>query len=46
MKITAAVITVVTAFASIASAKQSSPSDTYDYVIVGGGVAGIYVYTH
>lgn len=43
MKITAAIVTVVTAFASFASAHQNndfSSTDTYDYVIVGGGVAG------
>lgn len=44
MKITAAIITVVTAFASFASAQQDADTfstDTYDYVIVGGGVAGM-----
>jgi hypothetical protein len=47
MKITAAIITVVTAFASFASAQQdanTSSTDTYDYVIVGGGVAGMYMH--
>lgn len=43
MKITTAIVTVFTVFASFASAQQNSDSssiDTYDYVIVGGGVAG------
>lgn len=48
MKISAAIITVVTAFASFASAQQdtnnTSSTDTYDYVIVGGGVAGMYTH--
>ncbi|KAG2201718.1 hypothetical protein INT46_003110 [Mucor plumbeus] len=44
MKITTAIVTVFTVFASFASAQQNSDSssiDTYDYVIVGGGVAGL-----
>jgi hypothetical protein len=41
MKISAAVITVITAFASFATAQeQTNNTDTYDYVIVGGGVGG------
>ncbi|KAG2210317.1 hypothetical protein INT47_003302 [Mucor saturninus] len=42
MKISTAVITVVAAFASFTNAHSSkSTTDTYDYVIVGGGVAGL-----
>lgn len=42
MKISTAIITVVTAFASFTNAQDSKTTDTYDYVIVGGGVAGAY----
>jgi hypothetical protein len=42
MKISAAIVTVVTAFASFATAQgqNTNSADTYDYVIVGGGVGG------
>lgn len=42
MKISTAIVTVVAAFASFANAKESATTDTYDYVIVGGGVGGTY----
>lgn len=46
MKISTAVITVVAAFASFTNAHSSkSTTDTYDYVIVGGGVAGTIKFT-
>lgn len=47
MRISAAVITVVAAFASFTNAHTSKPiTNTYDYVIVGGGVAGIIIYPY
>ncbi|KAI8347642.1 alcohol oxidase [Blakeslea trispora] len=40
MKITAAIFTAIASLSSIALA-QTTAGDTYDYVIVGGGVAGL-----
>lgn len=42
MRISAAIITVVATFSALTNAKHTSPTDTYDYVIVGGGVGGTY----
>lgn len=43
MKISAAIVTIIAAFASITNAQKTTATDTYDFVIVGGGVAGMKI---
>lgn len=42
MRLSVAILTLTSALASVTSAQQNN-TDTYDYVIVGGGVGGTYL---